>query len=131
MKKIRIMLVDDNPYLVNSVKEYLNNQKDIEVVAVCQTGQEAIRLVNEIDPDILLLDLMLPGMNGNEALPVLHCLRPNLGIVILSLLEPETYRPSMLALGADEFVHKEELSSRLLEVIRSVYQKHQVKATNS
>jgi DNA-binding NarL/FixJ family response regulator len=49
---------------------------------------------------------------------------PNLGIIILSLLEPETYRPAMLALGADEFVHKEELSDRLIEVIHSVYQKH-------
>ena len=104
---IRIVVVDDNATFLEIVLEYLRRQDQLAVVGATQRGQEALALVPQVRPQVILLDLCLPDL-------------PGLGIVILTLHSLEAYRQAALAAGADEFVSKQRLIPDLLPAIRRV-----------
>ena len=117
---IRIVVVDDNATFLEIVLEYLRRQDQLAVVGATQRGQEALALVPQVRPQVILLDLCLPDLPGLEAIPHLRASLPGLGIVILTLHSLEAYRQAALAAGADEFVSKQRLIPDLLPAIRRV-----------
>ncbi len=107
-KKIRVMLVDDSAVVRGMVTKALQESPFIEVVASVMNGQSAVNIVQEIRPDIILLDVEMPEMNGLEALPLLLAASPTSKIIMVSSLTQHNADISMnaLKLGATECVAK-------------------------
>ena len=106
MPAARILLVDDHPLVRAGVSAQLASRADLMVCGEASTASEAKHAVVKLQPDIVALDLMLGDEDGLTLIRELRKLAPKLRIVVLSMLEPETYRGRALAAGADDFVHK-------------------------
>ncbi len=106
MSVARILLVDDHPLVRAGISAQLAACGDLVVCGEASTASQAKKAVVSLQPDIVALDLMLGDEDGLTLIRELRKLAPKLRIVVLSMLEPETYRGRALAAGADDFVHK-------------------------
>lgn len=120
MSKIRILLADDHAIVREGVRMLLNAQPDIEVVGEACNGEEAIALAKTLAPDIILMDIGMPQLNGLEATRALKAVQPDTNILILTMHEGEDYFFSILAAGASGYVLKGAGSGELLSAIRAV-----------
>lgn len=119
----RVLLVDDNPKFLDIVIRFLETHAQFETIVTAPSGSEALARAREQKPDLVLLDLGMPGLNGLEILPVLRTLVPRSLIVILTLLDTEAYRRAARRAGADAFVSKGALHAELLPTIDRLVQK--------
>lgn len=111
-----ILLVDDNPKFMDVAMDYLH-RAGIENVLMVETAQNALEVARAEQPDVVLLDLGMPGTSGLEVLPVLRSILPKAAIIVLTLHDVDSYRRAALASGADGFVSKASLSSDLIPAI--------------
>ena len=118
MIAVRVLLVDDNPTFLRIATRYLEEHEEIAVVASLSGGAEALASVEELRPDVALIDLAMPDLSGLEVIPRLRAARPELGIIALTFLDTDGYRQAALAAGADEFVPKATLITELIPAIR-------------
>jgi len=121
-KPISVLLVDDNPIFLQIITDFLRNhfRQEVAVVGAAHSGQEAVRQVRQLQPQIVLLDLAMPDMSGLEVIPLLQADLPAVGIIILTAHNFDGYRELALAAGADAFVPKAQASDLLWPVIRQV-----------
>jgi DNA-binding NarL/FixJ family response regulator len=120
MKTTRVILVDDHPAVRNGVRRILESAPDIKVVGEAGNGADGLRLVEELVPDVLLLDMEMPGMNGID---VAHRLQEDdspVPILALSAFDDRQYVEGMLANGAAGYLVKEEAGEFLVEAVRGV-----------
>ncbi|GCE51150.1 two-component system, NarL family, response regulator LiaR [Thermosporothrix hazakensis] len=116
--RITVLLVDDHSVVRQGVRAFLEVQKDLHIVGEASTGEEAIRLVQDIVPDVVLMDLMLPGMNGIEATRQIKRISPSTNVVVLtSYHDDEDIFPALRA-GATSYTLKDIRSTELAEIIR-------------
>jgi DNA-binding NarL/FixJ family response regulator len=121
--EIRVLLVDDHEAFLRVATEFLKRHNELNklaVVGVARGGEEALTLAQDLRPQVILIDLNMPGLNGLETIPRLRAMLPEAGIIALTLLDPKVYRQAALAAGADDFVPKGNLSTDLLPAIRQV-----------
>ena len=118
MCRIRIMIVDDNATFREQLKEFLASEPDIEVVGEAADGQEAIRKARELQPDVVLMDVRMPGINGIHATRQLKEEMPEVKVIILSLYDIDEYRKAALDSGASGYVVKKSIVQELLPAIR-------------
>jgi len=121
---MRILLVDDSVEFLDVAARILSADSIVEIVGRAQSGYEALRRVNELRPDLVLMDLAMPGMNGLEATRLIK--EDPLGpkVVILTLHDNREYRTVAEALGADGFVSKSELGTQLQPLIQKLATEH-------
>jgi DNA-binding NarL/FixJ family response regulator len=122
MNPISVLLVDDNPRFLRIATRFLQEHDDVVVVGAAGGGEEALTLAQDLQPDIVLIDLAMPGLSGLETIPRLRAVLPEVGIIALTVLDTNSYRQAALAAGADDFVPKASLSTELLPAIRRVAQ---------
>ena len=122
MNPVRVMLVDDSPILLRSVTDFLEQYDELVVVGTASSGEEALAQAEELRPQVILIDLRMPGMGGLEAIPRLRAMLPGAGIIAMTLHDVDVYREAALAAGADEFLVKKALGTELLPAIRRVAQ---------
>jgi DNA-binding NarL/FixJ family response regulator len=124
LKPIRVLLVDDNATFLRIAARFLREHCDdeLEVVGVLHGGKIAVEEAPTLRPQVILLDLAMSDLHGLEAIPLLRAELPEVGIIALTLLDAEAYRPAALAAGADDFVGKATMSADLLPAIRRVAQ---------
>jgi DNA-binding NarL/FixJ family response regulator len=103
---IRVALIDDHVRIRQSLRAYLESLGDMQVVAEGGNGAEAAAIAQRWQPDVLLMDLAMPGRNGMDALQALRAVAPGVPVLILSGYPPEPYAAQMLRLGAAGFLHK-------------------------
>jgi len=122
MRPISLLLVDDSPIFLRLVSRFLSEQYPDEVViaGLAEGGEAGLAQAHALRPDIVLIDLAMPGLPGLKAIPRLRAALPKVGIIALTLMEPNGYRQAALAGGADEFVSKATLATDLLPAIRRV-----------
>jgi DNA-binding NarL/FixJ family response regulator len=120
--KIRVLLVDDHEPFLRVATEFLQRHHELVVVGAARGGEEALAQAQALHPQIILLDLNMPGLSGLETIPHLRDMLPEVGIIALTLLDPRTYRQAALAAGAEDFVSKANLTTDLLPAIRRVMQ---------
>ncbi len=122
MGRIRVLLVDDHTLLREGLRALLENYADIEIVGDAPSGEEALARVGEYEPDIILMDIAMPGMNGLEATRRIRELYPEIRVLILTQLEDRQLVLSLLQAGASGYVLKRALGSDLVTAIRAVNQ---------
>lgn len=118
MTPTRVVLVDDNHSFRGTLRAILSLQPDVEIVGEATSGREAIRQVNELHPDVLVLDIRLPDCDGLEVLRQLREAGDQTRVVILSLWDNVEYRRTAAERGASAYVVKGAAFTQLLPVIR-------------
>ncbi len=118
--KYRILLVEDQTILREGLRSLLSFQNDLEIVGEAGDGLEAIRLVDKLKPDLVLMDLSMPRMSGVEATREIKKKWPNLKILALTVNDTEEYIQATLKAGAEGYVLKESNRDELLQAIKSV-----------
>lgn len=124
--KIRILLVDDHTILREGVRTLLNTQEDMEVVGEAEDGEQAVNLVKKIRPDIVLMDIGLPGINGIEATKRIKRENPEVKVLVLSMHDNEEYIAPVFQAGASGYVLKRLASKELVSALRAVHQGHSI-----
>jgi len=115
---ITVMIVDDHEMVRKGACGYLEAQPDITVVAQAGSGEEALKLVQECIPDVILMDLVMPGMDGVEATRKIKAISPHTQIVILTSFHQDEYIFPALQAGAVSYLLKDVKAADLLEAIR-------------
>ena len=121
-KVITVMIVDDHEMVRQGACSYLEAQPDISVIAQAGTGEEAVRLAREYIPDVVLMDLVMPGMDGIEATRRVKDTSPRSQIIILTSFHQDEYIFPALQAGAISYLLKDVKASELAEAIRRASQ---------
>ncbi len=119
-KKISILIADDHTLVRELWTAMLNSQPDMEVVASCSTGEEAVEKAKELRPDVVTMDINMPGMNGFEAAGLIRKYSPASRIVGVSLHSQPAYAKRMMQKGALGYVTKNSTSAEMIEAIKEV-----------
>ncbi len=119
--RIRIALADDHLIFLDALRALLSLETDMEIVAQAQDGAGALEMLNDAQPDILLLDLKMPGLDGLAALHHVQRRRWKTRIIVLTASEDERDYAQAIQLGASGFVLKQEATEVLIEAIRKTY----------
>ena len=120
MTQTRIAIVDDHELFREGLKRIFDLEDEFQVVAEGRTGREAIRIAGEQKPEIMILDINMPDMNGIEATKQLSLLSPETRVLILSIHDDESYITHALEAGASGFLLKEVASTELISAVRAV-----------
>ena len=120
MSRIKIMLAEDHVLVREGTKEMLDREEDLEVVAEAGDGEEAVRLVKERDPDIVIMDIALPKLNGIEATKQIKAISPGTAVLVLTAYDDDEYVFALLEAGAAGYLLKDVSSDELAEGIRAV-----------
>jgi DNA-binding NarL/FixJ family response regulator len=119
---MRTLIVDDDALFRRRVKELLATQPDIEVIGEAADGREAVLKARELEPDLVLMDVRMPGTNGINATRQIKDEMPELKVIILTIYDLQEYREAAMASGAGGYVIKKSLIEELLPAIRGVFE---------
>lgn len=120
MEKIKVILVDDHQVIRKGLRFILNDDGDIEVMGEASTGEEAIELVEKLKPDLVIMDLSMPGIDGITAVKKIKENNPNQQVLILTMHEDPVFLEKVLNAGGDGFVLKRAADIELLSAIKAV-----------
>jgi two-component system response regulator NreC len=118
--KIRVLLADDHTILRAGVRMMLNAQPDIEVVGEASDGRQAITEAQRLLPDVILMDITMPDLNGIEATRQVKRLLPEIKVLVLTMHENEEYLFQVLRAGASGYMLKEAADTELISAIRII-----------
>lgn len=119
---IKVMIVDDHNLVREGLKAVFEQGDEVDVVGEAGSGEEAIELVEQLDPDVILMDISMPGMNGIQATKVIRDAHPDAKIVILTMLDQEGYVYEAIKAGATGYMLKSTSSDELVNAIQTVYE---------
>ncbi len=119
---IRVLLVDDHRLFREGVASLLERADDIVLAGEAATGEEAIRLADELLPDVVLMDLKMPGMGGIEATRAISHRSPHIGVIVLTMFEDDESVLAALKAGARGYVLKDADRGMLIRAIRAIAQ---------
>lgn len=119
---IRVLISDDHAILRSGLKMLLNAEPDIAVIGEATTGEEAIRLAGELQPDLVLMDISMPGIGGLEATAEIKKQHPHIKVLILTMHESEAYLFRTIKAGGSGYVFKKSADTELINAIRQVMQ---------
>ena len=122
MSKIRVFLADDHQLFREGIRSLLGRAQDIEIVGEAGDGQDAVAKVKTLLPDVVLMDISMPGINGLEAAAQIREAAPSVKVLILTVHETNQYVSQMLQVGAAGYVVKSVSSTDLVSAVRAVYQ---------
>lgn len=118
---IRVLLVDDHQVLRDGLKALINSEDDLHVIAEAETGEQGIELAQKLAPDVVVMDLGMPGMSGMEAIRKIRAQKIICRIVVLSMHNDKEVILQAVKAGCDGFVPKSTAHTNLLQAIRIVH----------
>ena len=121
MPQIKVMIVDDHHLVREGLKAVLDQGNDIKVVGEAATAEDALQTVEKSDPDVILMDISMPGMGGIKATKLIRDRYPDVKVVILTMLDQEGYVYEAVKAGATGYMLKSTSSDELLRAIKTVY----------
>jgi len=120
IEKIRVVLADDHAVVRKGIREFLDDEDDIEVVAEAENGVQAVALALSHHPDVMVLDIQMPEMTGIEAARKIKAADPHTHILVLTAYDDDPYIFAMLQTGASGYVLKNAPSAELIRAVRAV-----------
>jgi DNA-binding NarL/FixJ family response regulator len=120
MSKIRVLLADDHTILRDGIRALLDDEDDMEVIGEAEDGQSTVKMVAQLQPDVVVMDIAMPLLNGLEATRQIQRDYPQVKVLILTMHENEEYIRQVLAAGALGYVLKDAAARDLLGAIRAV-----------
>ncbi len=117
---VKVGIVDDHAIVRTALQQYLSEQIGIKVVGQAASGREAIDLVRNVEVDVLVMDLSMPGQSGIDALGMIRAKAPDIGILILSAYPEEQYATQLIRKGASGYLNKECEPQEILNAIRTI-----------
>jgi pilus assembly protein CpaE len=117
-EKIRVLIVDDVSETRENVKKLLQFESDVEVVGVARTGKEAIQISQELNPDVILMDINMPDMDGIAATEAIRAVQQSIQVIILSVQSDQNYMRRAMLAGARDFLTKPPMGDELISAIR-------------
>ncbi len=121
MKKIRILIADDHAIVRDGLRQVLNAHADLEVIGEAEDGYRALEAAKSLRPDVVVLDIGMPGLSGLDVISLIREAQPAVQVVVLSMHAKESYVHQALASGATGYVLKASPSSDILEAIRAAH----------
>lgn len=121
MDKIRVMLVDDHVLVRQGTRELLEREDDLYVVAEAGDGEDAVRQVTVCDPDVILMDVALPKLDGLEATKQIKAQKPDVAVLMLTAYDDDEYIVAFLEVGASGYLLKDASAEDLIKAIRAVH----------
>jgi DNA-binding NarL/FixJ family response regulator len=118
--KIRVLIADDHPLFRDGMHGLLDSVEETEVVGEAASGEEAVALAREVRPDVILMDLNMPGMNGIAATREVLSGDPNVGVLVVTMLEDDDSVFAAMRAGASGYVLKGAEQAEMLRAIRAV-----------
>lgn len=126
MELIRTLLVDDSPEFLDAAGRFLASHPNIELVGSALSGKEAFEQVALLNPDLVLMDLAMPGINGLETTRRIKAEPGAPRVIILTLHDNPEYRAASESVDADGFIAKSDFGAELLPLIRHIFEKDEV-----
>lgn len=120
MAKIRVLLADDHVVVRQSLRQYLEHERDINVVGEAGDGDEAVRLTEQLKPEVTIIDIAMPNVNGIEATKRIKELCPATSVLALTAYDYEQYIFALLEAGAAGYLLKDVSGKELVDAIRAV-----------
>ncbi|HEU4797875.1 MAG TPA: response regulator transcription factor [bacterium] len=121
MSRIRVLLADDHDLFRQGVRRLLEGVADLEVVGEGRTGEETVRLVEDLVPDIVLLDITMPGLSGIDAARLIKTASPRTGVIMLTVHADEEFLFEAIKAGAMGYLLKDASPDDLVRAIRLIY----------
>jgi RNA polymerase sigma factor (sigma-70 family) len=118
---IHVLVADDHAIVREGLGIMLGNQPDMEVVGLATNGREAIRMVDQYQPDVAVMDISMPELNGIEAISQMLPRHPNIKVIVLSIHETKPYVYRALKAGAKGYLIKETAGLEVVDAVREVY----------
>jgi two-component system, NarL family, response regulator NreC len=119
--KIHILIADDHTLLRNGICAILEDEQDMLIVGEANDGREAVRLANQLKPNVVLMDIAMPLLNGLEATRQIKREHPEINVLVLTMYDNEEYFRKMLEVGASGYIIKRAAATELVSAIRAVY----------
>jgi DNA-binding NarL/FixJ family response regulator len=120
MNQIRVLLADDHPIIRSGIRLLLEQAPDITVVGETDRGSDVVGLVERLTPDVLLLDMEMPGKSGVDVAQELQRIGATVRVLVLSAYDDDEYIASLLATGAAGYLTKEEALHTIVDAVRGV-----------
>jgi DNA-binding NarL/FixJ family response regulator len=120
MDKIRILIADDHTLVREGTRERLEREDDFEVVGEAADGEEAVKLAQELKPNVAIIDIAMPNLNGIEATKQIKANQPATSILVLSAYDNDQYIYAVLEAGANGYLLKNVRGAQLVDAIRDV-----------
>src|SRR5690349_1525027 len=120
MSNIRVLLADDHAIVREGLKSLINSQSGMEVVGEAADGPTAVSMTAELDPDVVVVDISMPGANGAQVTTQLRAARPDRKVLVLTVHEDKGYLRLLLEAGAAGYVLKRAAAAELVQAIRAV-----------
>ncbi len=118
--KRRVLIIDDHVMVRDGVAGLINHEVDLEVCCTASTANEGVEAVRKLKPDIVVVDITLPGKNGIEFIKDARALNPDLRILVMSMHDESLYADRVLRAGGRGYIRKQEGGDKLMEAIRRV-----------
>lgn len=118
--KITIMLVDDHPLLRQALRDILEKQTDFKIIAEADDGEEAVKLATELVPNVVIMDISMPRLNGLEATRQIKMKRPEIAILVLTVHNDSEHILSILEAGAAGYLTKSVFGDEVIHAVRGV-----------
>jgi DNA-binding NarL/FixJ family response regulator len=121
MKPVQILLVDDSVEFLRSAAEFLSSIPEMKVVGQAISGEEALKQIEILDPDLVLMDIRMPGIGGLEAVRRIKQMKRPPRTVLVTIHDDPEYRDRAKINGADGFISKSRMGAELLPLIRVIF----------
>lgn len=117
---VKVVIADDHPFIREGIKKVVDSKMDLKIVGEAENGDELLDILEKKTPDILVLDIMMPGKSGLELLKQINKLYPNIPVLILSIHSEERFAIRALRAGAYGYLTKTSISEELIKAIRKI-----------
>lgn len=121
MEKIKILIADDHKLVREGLEAILSPVRDLQVIGMAPSGEEAVNLVRAHTPDVVLMDIVMPGMTGIEAARWIKEIDPKIRVILLTMEISKEYVSAGIKSGIDGYLPKDISKRNLIEAIRAVY----------